>query len=290
VKVTATQGDWVKVENVWDAAKGGDAWLMFQNSKGKQMAEPGGDAAAFAALKAQLKAAKDAAENGEAPPDTGGGGGGGFGGSGGGGFGAKKEVSAEEAELLKLLKGFGSTTHEGGDDGGNAAAPPAAPPKAAEAAKKPPAPKPPAPKPKPAAPVPPPAAATSSTGGGSSGADGQSLPVQKAVGGGTFWVCLSAIRARDETSASGEVVGEMNKGDFCHVLSQDGDWCKVRGLDLNGPESSLSATNIRESEAAPFFQTCVLRAVESKFKGGILRLIICFSFSLLLLFLLLLHT
>jgi len=229
VKVLATQGDWLKVENVWEPGKGGDTWLMYQNSKGKQMAEPGGDASAFNELKAQLKAAKEAAENGEAPPDIGGGGGG-FGEVGGGGFGAKKEVSSEEAELLKMLKGFGSTTHEGGGDDSAPPAAAAAPPK--EAPKKPPAPKPKPPAPKPKAAPPPTAAAASlpsasGDGGGGSGGDGEMLPVQKPVAGGTFWKCLSAIRARDEASASGEVVGEMSKGDYCHVLSQEGDWCKV---------------------------------------------------------------
>jgi len=48
--------------------------------------------------------------------------------------------------------------------------------------------------------------------------------------GGTFWEALAAIRVRDANSADGDVVGELNKGDFVHVLSQDGDWCKVQNI------------------------------------------------------------
>lgn len=43
VNVLAQDGDWCKVQNIWDAKS--TAWLMFQNKKGKQMAEPAGDQA-----------------------------------------------------------------------------------------------------------------------------------------------------------------------------------------------------------------------------------------------------
>jgi len=214
-----------QIQNIWDTRA--DVFFMYQVAKtGKQLAEPAGDqgeaSAGWTAGQEKMKA-------GDAAPSSPSGGGG-FGEVGGGGFGAKKEVSSEEAELLKMLKGFGSTTHEGGGDDSAPPAAAAAPPK--EAPKKPPAPKPKPPAPKPKAAPPPTAAAASlpsasGDGGGGGGGDGEMLPVQKPVAGGTFWKCLSAIRARDEASASGEVVGEMSKGDYCHVLSQEGDWCKV---------------------------------------------------------------
>ena len=39
--VIAQDGDWIKVQNVWDSKPA--AWLMFQNKKGKQLAEAAPD-------------------------------------------------------------------------------------------------------------------------------------------------------------------------------------------------------------------------------------------------------
>jgi len=124
---------------------------MYQNKKGKQLAEKAGDQGAagqgWSELAAHTKASRIAAESGEAPPppaDDGGFGGGGF--SGVDSL-PKKAVSDEEAELLKMLKGFGSNTFEGAEAGGapprsDAAAKPKAPPKPTAGAKPKPAAKP----------------------------------------------------------------------------------------------------------------------------------------------------
>ena len=41
VNVLSQDGDWCKIQNIWDPKPA--AWFMFQNKKGKQMAEPASD-------------------------------------------------------------------------------------------------------------------------------------------------------------------------------------------------------------------------------------------------------
>lgn len=54
------------------------------------------------------------------------------------------------------------------------------------------------------------------TGGG-----GVSKDVAKA-NSGEYWQLLAPARVRDENSSSGEVVGELKKGDFVNCVKQDG--------------------------------------------------------------------
>jgi hypothetical protein len=141
-KVTKQEGDWIQVANIWEDK--GDAWIMYQNKKGKQLAEaapdPGSAEAEFAKVEGWLKSCRAALADGKEPPpdprapppaaDGGGfgvGGGGGFNSDAVGGVGAKKAVSDEEAELLAMLKGFGSNAFAEGEAGGEGGAPPPPP-------------------------------------------------------------------------------------------------------------------------------------------------------------------
>jgi hypothetical protein len=212
VKCVATQDDWIKCENIW-SDKGGEAWLMVRNKKGKQMAEAAPDpakaSATYEPLKVWQKQLRLALADGKDPPPKPGGGGSGGGGGmqeiGGGGFG-KKALTEEEAECLAMLKGHGKSNfdnNDGGGSGGDSGGLPEPPPKKA------------APKP------PPPAAAAAKP----------SPPKAKAAvavsGGGNFWTALQSGRVRSLDSSKGEVLGEVNKGDFVKCVATQGDWIKV---------------------------------------------------------------
>jgi hypothetical protein len=68
--------------------------------------------------------------------------------------------------------------------------------------------------------------------------------------GGTFWEALAAVRVRDGNAADGDVVGELNKGDFVLVLAQDGDWCKVQNIWDAKPTAWLMFQNKKGKQMA----------------------------------------
>lgn len=94
----------------------------------------------------------------------------------------------------------------------------------------PPPPKPAAPPPSAAAPVAPPLKTAGPRPPTPPPADPNDRVVQEPSAGGAFWLALAPIKVRTEANASGDEIGSLSKGDFVHVLSQDGDWCKVQNV------------------------------------------------------------
>jgi len=230
VYVLSQEGDWCKAQNIWDPSVTAytkstvEAWFMYQNKKGKQMAEPTRDA--DAALVKWQKLQADLIN----PP-----------------------------KLDEEPVGGGSASSSGGgpppSDTPGATPPPAPPPPAA--AEAPSQPKEPAasnaPPPPPAAAAPPPeakpAAATTSAPT-PEGAEGGPKTVQPQTPGGTFYTALSAIKIRTESNPGGDEIGSLKKGDTLNVLKTDGDWCLVQNIWGNQPEAWFMLRNKKGKEMA----------------------------------------
>jgi len=69
------------------------------------------------------------------------------------------------------------------------------------------------------------------------------MSVQMPLAGGVFWAVIAPLKVRDERSTSGEVVGDLSKGDVCHVLAQSENWCRLQNIWDGKPEAWVMVEN-----------------------------------------------